>query len=192
MKDDVQDKKAAIIKAAFKLFTERGFYGTPTSLISQEAGVATGTLFRYFATKEELINSAYSVAKSHMADALKAGIDMEPTIEGKAWRIWGNTIRWGLQNPEEFLFIEQFASSPYITKLTEKEAMSNFGFLMDVIDEGIRSGAIKDIRGMLMADMLFSSNKAVIKKIMLNGLNGETDELIDVSFDLLWRGIGKS
>jgi len=193
LKDDVQDKKAAIIKAAFKLFTERGFHGTPTSMISEEAGVATGTLFRYFPTKEALINAAYVVAKGHMAAALKAGIEAEPTFEDKARRIWENTIRWGLRNPEEFLFLEQFASSPFITKLTEKEAISNFGFLADVLDEGIRKGAIKDIRGdMFVAEMIFSSNMAVLKKILREGQNDDTDELIDMSFDLMWRGIGKS
>lgn len=192
MQDDVQDKKAAIIKAAFKLFTERGFYGTPTSMISKEAGVATGTLFRYFPTKEDLINSAYSEAKSHMAAAMKAGIDDESTLEGQARRIWGNTIRWGMKNPEEFLFIEQFASSPYITKLTEKEVMSNFGFLRDIFDKGIKQRIFDDGRMMLLAEMIFDSNKAVIKQIVRSGRMDEADELIDVSFDILWRGIGKN
>ena len=193
MQDDItQDKRDAIIKAAFKLFTERGFYGTPTSMISKEAGVATGTLFRYFTTKEDLINSAYSVAKSHMAEALKTGISDERTIEDQARRIWGNTIRWGMRNPEEFLFLEQFASSPYISKLTEKEAMSNFGFLGEFFKKGIREGIIKDARWELLAEMIFDSNKAVIKNIVRRGLQGESDELIEESFSILWRGIGKN
>jgi len=191
LKDDVKDKKEAIIMAAFKLFTERGFHGTPTSMISEEAGVATGTLFRYFPTKEALINAAYVVAKSHMAAALKAGIEAKPTFEDKARLIWGNTIRWGLQNPEEFLFLEQFASSPFITKLTEKEAISNFGFLAEVLDEGIRTGAIKDIRDSFVAEMIFSSNMAVLKKLLRDGQNDCTEELIEASFDLMWRGISK-
>lgn len=191
MKDDIQEKKAAIIKVAYKLFNERGFNGTPTSLISKESGVATGTLFRYFPTKEELINYAYASAKNHMALAIKAGIDGDLTIDEKALHIWRNMILWGLQNPEEFLFIEQFASSPYITKLTEKEAMSNFGFLAEVLEEGVRNGSVKDIRGRLMADMIFDSSKAVVNKVIREGKKEAIDELIDVSFDLLWRGIGK-
>jgi AcrR family transcriptional regulator len=192
MKADVQDKKEAIIKAAFKLFTERGFHGTPTSMISEEAGVATGTLFLYFPTKEALINAAYLVAKNHMAADLKVGLDTEPTFKDKARRLWRNMVRWGLQNPEEFHFLEQFASSPFITKLTEKEVYSNFRFLADVLAEGIREGAIKDIKDMFVAEMIASSNMAVIKKILRDGPNDETEELIDRSFDLLWRGIGKS
>jgi AcrR family transcriptional regulator len=192
MKYDTQDKKAAIIRAALKLFTERGFHGTPTSMISQEAGVATGTLFRYFATKEDLINYTYLQAKSHMAAAIKDGLSEERTLEGKARRIWGNAIRWGLRNQEEFLFIEQFASSPYITRLTEEEAMSSFGFLIDVLDEGVRQGKIQDAHCGLLLEMIYDSNKAVAKKIMQHELYNEADALIDRSFELLWGGIGKS
>jgi len=39
------ENREKILTTALALFTERGFFGTPTSLISKEAGVATGTLF---------------------------------------------------------------------------------------------------------------------------------------------------
>jgi AcrR family transcriptional regulator len=47
MKEQLTDKKKAILAAALALFTERGFHGTPTSLIAQDAGVATGQLFPF-------------------------------------------------------------------------------------------------------------------------------------------------
>ena len=59
MTEDRDRKKTAIAGAAARLFTERGFHGTPTSLIAREAGISNGTLFHYFPTKEELINFAY-------------------------------------------------------------------------------------------------------------------------------------
>ena len=42
--EPAHDKRDAILETALVLFCERGFYGTPTSLISREAGVATGTI----------------------------------------------------------------------------------------------------------------------------------------------------
>jgi hypothetical protein len=59
MTEDRDRKKTAIVATAVRLFTERGFHGTPTSLIAREAGISNGTLFHYFPTKEELINFAY-------------------------------------------------------------------------------------------------------------------------------------
>ena len=50
-REQATDKREAILETALVLFTERGFYGTPTAMISREAGVATGTLFFYFKNK---------------------------------------------------------------------------------------------------------------------------------------------
>src|SRR5215831_19749859 len=46
--------KQAILKAALELFAEKGFYNTSTRAISRKAGIAEGTLFNYFETKEDL------------------------------------------------------------------------------------------------------------------------------------------
>ena len=46
--------KQAILAAALKLFAEKGFYYTSTRAISRKAGIAEGTLFNYFETKEDL------------------------------------------------------------------------------------------------------------------------------------------
>lgn len=191
MSDGVQDKRQAIINAALKLFTERGFDGTPTAMISQEAGVATGTLFRYYPTKEDLINSTYVIAKNRFAVAMAEGLEDEETLEGKMRRIWGNTIRWGLKSPRELLFLEQFMSSPYISKITEEEVMKRFVFLSDLIEEGVGEGKLRDIHRGLIFEMMFSANRAVIKKILAYGLQDQTDMLIDGSFELVWSGLSK-
>ena len=44
----VDDKKKKILESALKLFNEKGIDNTPTTLISKEAEVATGTLYTYF------------------------------------------------------------------------------------------------------------------------------------------------
>src|SRR4249919_1481712 len=46
--------KERILKAALELFREKGLDGTTTRQISQKAGIAEGTLFNYFKTKEDL------------------------------------------------------------------------------------------------------------------------------------------
>ena len=55
-----EQKRQAILDAAFRVFVERGVAASPTSAISKAAGVAEGTLFTYFKTKEELMHELYS------------------------------------------------------------------------------------------------------------------------------------
>ena len=58
-----------ILKAALKLFSERGYNGATTSEIAKEAGVAEGTIFRYFPTKKDLL---LSVANPVVVGSLKS------------------------------------------------------------------------------------------------------------------------
>ena len=65
-----EDKRNAILEAATRLFAERGLTAAPTSEISKHAGVAEGTLFTYFKTKDDLINALYREIKLELADAM--------------------------------------------------------------------------------------------------------------------------
>ena len=93
MKEQVIDKKTAIIEAALKLFTERGFHGTSTAQISKEAGVATGTLFNYFPTKEDLINSLYFKVKGQLSQSMGKEIEAQSPFQDKLRKIWSNLNR---------------------------------------------------------------------------------------------------
>ncbi|HUL62396.1 MAG TPA: TetR/AcrR family transcriptional regulator [Methanocella sp.] len=189
MTDDAQDKRAAIVKAALILFTQRGFHGTPTAMISREAGVSAGTLFLYFKTKKDLINSIYFEAKERMGQAIYAGYDEGKDLRDKMKRIWGNVIRWGVENPEEFLFLQQFSSSPFITDITQEEVEKNFGSLFDVLSDGKKTGVLKNIDRRLAMEMLFQANAAVVRKIHQNGDTRDMEKIIDRSFDLVWDGV---
>jgi len=65
-----EDKRNAILDAATRVFAERGLTAAPTSEISKEAGVAEGTLFTYFKTKDDLMNALYREIKLELADAM--------------------------------------------------------------------------------------------------------------------------
>ncbi len=68
-----------LVRAALELFTAQGFHLTTTPLIAKKAGVAEGTIYRHFASKQHLLNELYRgaarwatrVAKE--VDALRVG-----------------------------------------------------------------------------------------------------------------------
>ena len=92
MKKQVEDKKTALLQAALKLFTENGFHGTSTAQISKEAGVATGTLFNYFPTKEDLINGLYFDVKGQLSRSMGREIQAQSSFYDKLKKIWYNMI----------------------------------------------------------------------------------------------------
>ena len=192
MKKQVEDKRTAIIETALKLFTERGFHGTSTAQISKEAGVATGTLFNYFPTKEDLINTLYFEVKGELSRSMGKGIEIESSFQDRLRRLWSNLIKWGIDNQEEFLFVDQFCSSPYITKFTREEVMKEYVFLRNLVNEGIKTGEIKDFSPELTIAMFYQGSRAVVNLIFNSDPSQDRSELIENGFQIIWRGLAKN
>lgn len=74
----MQDKKRRILKAAVKVFAEKGFNGATVKEIAQEAGVAEGTIFNYFDTKKDVLIELTAPA---IVDSL-AKLIVEVRVEG--------------------------------------------------------------------------------------------------------------
>jgi AcrR family transcriptional regulator len=51
-----------LIRAALELFSSRGYHDTTTAQIAKKAGVAEGTIYRHFASKQQLLNELYRAA----------------------------------------------------------------------------------------------------------------------------------
>lgn len=68
MSDSQKSTREKIFDAALKVFSEKGYNGATTGEIAKEAGVAEGTIFRYFPTKKDLL---FSVTEPVVIDSLK-------------------------------------------------------------------------------------------------------------------------
>jgi len=187
--DPVHDKRDAILETALVLFTERGFYGTPTAMISREAGVATGTLFFYFKTKEELIDTLYRQVKSEAGAALKTGVGEEQTVKAKICRVGKNAIAWATANPGRFRFMEQFAHSPFVSTTAHEVGMSHFLFLQELVRDGIREGIIRDYDPALLCSILAASLAGISPRIMATPDPEKRELLGQQGLAFLWNGL---
>jgi AcrR family transcriptional regulator len=186
--DPANDKQEAILNTALRLFTERGFFGTPTSLISKEAGVATGTLFFYFKTKEELIDTLYLRVKAEAAQAFCENLEKEPDAKTRLNRLGRNAIAWGLEHPEKMKFMEIFAHSPFVSTTAQLEGMSRFLFLQDLIAQGVREGSIRNYDPKLLIFMMASSFSGLIARVAEAGSAEEREQIIDQGMEFIWSG----
>src|SRR5271154_2787904 len=102
-----EDKRNAILDAATHLFAERGLTAAPTSEISKQAGVAEGTLFTYFKTKDELINALYREIKLELADAMMSDFPRRAGIRERLQHVWNRYLAWGVKNPSQQKVLQQ-------------------------------------------------------------------------------------
>src|ERR1700734_4159833 len=95
-----EDKRNAILSAAATVFAERGL-GAATAAISRAAGVAEGTLFTYFKTKDELVNALYCETKLELADAMMSDFPRRAGIRERLEHVWNRYLAWGIKNPSQ-------------------------------------------------------------------------------------------
>src|SRR3981189_1362024 len=111
-----EDKRNAILDAATRLFAERGLTAAPTSEISKQAGVAEGTLFTYFETKDDLINALYREIKLELADAMMSDFPRKKNVRAKLQHVWDRYVKWGIANPKQRKVLAQLTVSEVLTK----------------------------------------------------------------------------
>ena len=121
-----QDKRNAILDAATRLFAERGLTAAPTSEISKQAGVAEGTLFTYFKTKDDLINALYREIKLELADAMMSDFPRKKNVGTRLRHIWDRYVNWGIANPKQRKVLAQLTVSEVLTKESKDAAGTPF------------------------------------------------------------------
>lgn len=181
------DKKELILNAALKLFVDNGFHGTATSKIAQEAGVANGTLFQYFNTKDELVIALYSHIKDELAEYISKNIpdnvDIKKTIKSQVL----SSLYWALDNSTKFRFIQQFNTSPYIGRLEQEVLQKQVEPHLTLIQKGIKQGVLKplpaDLVFSIMSNQIFGLYQFVTSKKLSKAKQHET---IQITFEMLW------
>lgn len=187
--DKNADKRKAILDASLRLFCEKCFQDTSTASISQEANVATGTLFLYFENKETLVNELYLECKDDYANYLEDGIEKNLTFKTKLRHIWEKGLEWRINNPDKLKFMMQFCSSPYITKLTKEKALVRVSLLHDIVKEGIANKEVSASDAELLSSMLAGYFHTSSAFLMENANNKNFKKWKDEAFDYIWRGI---
>jgi AcrR family transcriptional regulator len=181
------DKRELILEAALSLFVKFGFHGTPTSKIAQEAGVANGSLFHYFATKEILIVALYNEIKArmsaHVVENVKVDADIKETIKSQ----YLASLYWAIDNKEAFKYIEQFNSSPFLTLIPPDEIAKQLKLHYELLNKGIEAKIIKplpaDLIYTLIANQIYGLNQYMINNEFSKA---RQHQLINDTFELLW------
>ncbi len=181
------DKKEEILKAALKLFVEFGFHATPTSKIAKEAGVANGTLFHYYKTKDDLILALFTQSKTQLNAYIYKDVALSSDKESIFKSIYTNTIEWALNHKDEFYFIQQFSTSPFYSLISPEEIRKQAEPHLDFLQEGIKAAVLKP----LPVDLLYTlinSHIAGINQYLSSGefSTNKQKQIINESFQLLW------
>ena len=185
-----EDKRNAILDAATRVFAERGLTAAPTSEISKQAGVAEGTLFTYFNTKDDLINALYREIKLELADAMMSGFPRKKSVRTRLRHVWDCYVNWGVKNPEQRKVLAQLQVSGMLSKESIEAGSAPFVEIQNMTREAIERHILRaDLPIELISKMLAASAEATMDLIVLKA--AMANKYRDGGFEIYWAGIAR-
>lgn len=144
------DKRGDVMQAALELIAERGFHGAPMADIAKRAGVAAGTIYCYFESKDVLIMGLFQELEDKINATLREGYPVEQPLRERFLHIVRELLRYLIAHPLHFRYIEQYFNSPYGTstrrdRLLGKTGNHDHDILMEIFEEGISQQILKDL-----------------------------------------------
>ena len=182
------DKRNAILLAATRVFAERGL-GAPTSAISSAAGVAEGTLFIYFGTKDELLNALYREIKLELADAMMAGFPRKKSVHTRLQHIWDGATNWGVANPERNLVLTQLQISDRLTQESRVAGSAPFAEIEKIVQDALDQHLLREIPLEFIGGTMEAGIQTAIR--FMTAYPHEADRYRTLGFEMIWRAVAR-
>ncbi|MEP6872797.1 MAG: TetR/AcrR family transcriptional regulator [Burkholderiales bacterium] len=186
LKDD--EKLRAIAKATFVLVEQTGLSGLTMAAIAREAGLATGTLYVYFKSKEELLVELYEQAKTVVAARLMERDDPASPFRSRFQRMWMNWLDNRLAHYAEMVFVEQYYNSPWFTETSRNLSERLCKDWTDVIEAAKAQQILKDVPTVLLMNSFGGSVRETANLLRSGGLT-RTEAHLAMAFGLCWDGM---
>jgi AcrR family transcriptional regulator len=152
------DKRRDIMQAALQLIAERGFHRAPMSEIAEKAGVAAGTIYRYFENKDVLISELHRELEYRIMAVLQDGYPSGKPVRERFLYLIRELLRYFIANPLHFRYMEQFFNSPYGISMRRDKLLGkpgNHDILMEIFEEGISKQILKELPAVVFFSLAF-------------------------------------
>ena len=171
MRAVVTDKREAILLAATKVFAGKGYFSSKVADIAAEAGIADGTVYLYFKSKDEILHSIFDRA---MADFIAEGRRELAAIDGPAAKLARiaelHLEKLGADRDMAVVFQVELRGS---TKFMQEFSAAGFGEYLDIIRQtivdGQKSGVFRDdIKPIVAAKIIYGALDEMVTNWVLS------------------------
>ncbi len=183
------DKRVQILTTAEKILAERGFYGLSMKLLADTAGIAAGTIYRYFENKEALMSELHKYIRVEAAQRIFNGWNDQQSAKDKYDLLWRNAYDAVLNNPQRLTVIEMLYFIPsedqQAITLFEDEA---FLQLLDFYQQGREQQIFQDWEIPILVTLSFDTAVNFAKKTLRKRID-PTEQMITTVRDASWAAI---
>ena len=193
MRDKNPEKRIRILDAALKVFATRGFYNAKVSEVAREAGVADGTIYLYFESKDALLIALFEDRMQRLiARANDEIARTEGTVLDKIRQAIALHLSLVLDDPDlaEFITVELRQSGKFVKEYDNPKFTEYLRIFRDLVLAGQEQGLIRrTVDARLVVRAIFGALDELLLTLSLThrnrsvDINATVDGLCDIFFD---------
>ena len=186
------DKREAILRAATKVFARNGYFNSKVADVARVAGVADGTVYLYFKSKEEILRSIF---EHNTTEAVAAGREELRKIKDpreKLRRIARHHLeRLGADRDLAVVFqVELRGTTKFMEEFSAAGLAEYLGLIREVFEEGQRAGVFRrELKAKLAAKVLFGALDEMATNWILSRRRYKLAPMADCVLDIFLRGV---
>jgi AcrR family transcriptional regulator len=188
-----REKRRRILRAAIKVFAEKGYHTCRVQDIAAEAGVAYGLVYHYFSSKEELLETIFQRTWSNMLAAVeeversmapaREQVEQVAHIVLSAWHADPDLVR---------VLVREVARSPHLQEEVH-EIQNAFAALERIVIQGQTTGELRDdISPRLAAWILYGALEEILTGWVYERLPSSEQDVVDAEravVELVYGGL---
>jgi len=192
MRPAVADKREAILRAATRVFARNGYFNSKVADIAHAAGVADGTVYLYFKSKEEILHSIFDRSMDEaIADARQRLKKLNDPREKLRRIALLHLERLGADRDLAVVFQVELRGS---TKFMEEFSAAGFAEYLALIrttfEEGQRAGVFrKELNAKVVAKILFGALDEMATNWIISKRRYKLAPMADQVLDIFLNGV---
>ena len=188
----VADKRGAILRAAIQVFAHNGYFNSKVADIAREAGVADGTVYLYFKSKEEILHSIFD---RNMEEAIADGRKRLEGVTDPRERLRSiahmHLDRLGADRDLAVVFqVELRGSTKFMEEFSAAAFAEYLNLIRATVEEGQKAGVFrKDLNPKVVAKILFGALDEMATNWILSPRAYKLAPLADQVLDIFLNGV---
>ncbi len=187
-------KPQQIVDAAIRVFARTGYYNSRVSDIAREAGIASGTIYLYFKTKDEILVTLFREKMAEWVAFVRREIATEPDAVAKVRRLVALHFAVLERDPDlaEVVQVELRQGHKFFRGASAHEVSAYFDLIGSVLHEGVAAGRFRrDLPIKVAIKVLFGAMDQVATSWVLGKRGYRLGDAADAVAAIFLKGVSK-
>ncbi len=188
----VSDKRTAILRSATRIFAQSGYFNAKVADIARDAGIADGTVYLYFKSKEEILHSIFDEGmEDFFAEGQKELAQLENPLDKLRKIARLHLEKLSADRDLAIVFQVELRGS---TKFMEEFSAAGLAQYLDLIrecfEEGQKAGLIRaDLNAKVCTKILYGALDEMTTNWILSKKSYPLEPMADVVLDIFFNGV---